>query len=201
MRITEKRFPIVAAILVALFFCTIPEAANAAPPPFDAANCMTQMQNATTRRAQDMGANSSKIYNAGELISSKTAFCWNSIIMPIWNLIGLYTTAGGVGGIFNAIGAIMWQLLITVLTSIVNSIFNAICGAALGIVGSAISFLKSLICLPLPHFNINFTVPGSYAGGFCKNGISLVNLLGALPGTRQTLPAAWGVMGINRQLH
>jgi len=194
MRITEIRFPIIAAIVAAIFLCSIPENAEAQATTFNAQNCSQQHQNAFTNTAQARTANISKIFQGGPLPSMKLVYCWNKIIVPMWNLIGTLTSAANGA---NALGAAIWGIIQTILSTIITSVINAICATAAAAMASAISWIKNLFCLPLPHFALNFAV-GGFGGRNC-NGINLLTLAASLGGARNQAPGAWGVWGLTKQ--
>jgi hypothetical protein len=200
MRITENRIPIFAAILAALVFCTISEPANAQgqqqATPFSAQTCIQNLQNSYTAKAQALTLNNYKVLSNSPLTSMKALFCWDTIIAPLRTfLMGIHSSANGTNPLGAAIGAIVMGFL----NSIITSQANQICGAVLNIVNSAFSFVKSLLCLPLPHFSgLAFNGIAGFSAGTC-NGVNLLNLAAGLNGNRAVPPGAWGMWGLNKQ--
>jgi hypothetical protein len=70
---------------------------------------------------------------------------------------------------------------------------NALCRAVVSAITAAIAQIKAALCIPVPHFGINFNL--GTAGGARCNGISL---LGPGAGINRPLtPSIWSIWGLS----
>jgi hypothetical protein len=195
MRGSDNRVPLLAAIFMALLFAAVPGPAEALSTPFGgaaaAANnctgytgvqlCQCQISNGLIKGAQDRTMNTMKIFSNASVIDAKLVYCFTSIVMPALILLGQITSAANGQ---NPIGSIIWNLIVNL---VIIPIINAVCQMVASAVQAAVSFIKSLVCIPIPHFNL--TLP-TFHGGACLfgSGVPLFNLLMMAGATRPTTP-------------
>lgn len=183
MRGSDNRVPFLAAIFMALLLAAMPGTVQAQNngSTFDASTCVQNQINSYTNKAQGVVANQAKIYNAATKPDMKLVYCWDTV-KTMFNTIGTMTSGSSL------FGSAIWQLL----QSAISSFLNSICQAVVGAIQSGINMLKSLLCIPLPHFNLGMSGMGGFSlggfgGGNC-NGVSLLSLGGNAAATRQSMP-------------
>jgi hypothetical protein len=191
MRLSFHRLPIFAALLTAFLLSAIPDNARA----LDVQTCYQNQQNALINHAQAQSVAVEKLFASSTIPEFKTVYCWDSVLLPLKQLIGEITTAAAGGaGLFDAIGAAIWAAVMNVIQQIINSV----CGVVANAVQSAISMVKSWMCLPIPSFNLSLSF-GSFSQGTC-NGVSLLDLAAGLATeTRPVTPPDWTLWGYTRQ--
>jgi hypothetical protein len=188
--VIENRF-LMAAMFMALLLSAVPVtrplAQNATT--FNATNCISAMQNAYMKGAQDKSVAGWKPLANGVLPDMKAVYCWNNILTA-WAGVSEVLTAG-LGGI--------WPVVAGIIKAIVGQVLNSVCAAVGAAVSSAMSYINSLVCLPIPSFHIGFNLGINMpAGGTCP-GVGLLQLPSVLSGVRPNVPGAWSLFGLSKQ--
>jgi hypothetical protein len=182
MRSTAMRSSLFIAAFVALFMIAVPHAAHAQAAAFDNAACMKNLQAALYKGAQDQAVVRATVFS-NVTVPRLNLTCLN-------NLMNLSMTLGTLTNPFNFI----WPLIVT---TVLQPLINAVCNVVTSAINAAVSFVKSLLCLPLPGFSgLHFNL-GNFSGGSCS-GIQLLPGLAVLTGPRAAVPGAWQIWNLNQ---
>lgn len=181
MRGTDHRLPLLTAIFMALLLAAFPASVQAASATgFDTQTCMQNQANNYTNHAQIQTTAIVKVFSNASNPDMKLVYCWDQV-KAMFNTIGTLTSGNSI------FGSIIWQ----VIQAAISSFLNQICQAVMSAISSAINMIKSMLCIPLPHFSLGglggggFSL-GSFGGGTC-NGISLLGSTSG-SGTRPASP-------------
>lgn len=201
MRGTDNRVPLLTAILVALLLAAIPGTAQAqlsfgsgpSAPTNNCNNktgvelCQCQMSNGHIQRAQGQTVANLKVFSNTNILSINYVYCWENTILPALQSIGALTS--GAGGA-SPLGSAIWAAVSSILSGLINSVCQQVASA----IRAVISYIKNLICIPIPHFNLSLGGM-SFGGGSCA-GMSLFSLLGQGT-TRPTTPSGWQLWNLS----
>ena len=202
--ITQNRTPLLIAVLIAFLFGVIPDRTHAqAPPPvgtFNTQNCYNQMQNAYTNMQQAHTISQQKVFANGPIPSFKIVYCWTTIIQPLINSITSLTTlfsGNGAASVSTWISGALSALLNRILIQLINTL----CGIVAGAVNSAIAMLKSWMCIPIPHFNMNLNLGSFMQSPHNCAGMNLLSLSGVAASGRPIVPSVFQMWNLNGQFN
>jgi hypothetical protein len=176
MRGAKKPGPLFMAAFAILLLMVTPHAARAQQTqPFDVNGCITTMQNAQMKGAQD------RLAIISNVISNTTIP--HADFTCIQNILNFMPVLGGITNPF----ALFWK---AVLAVIIQPLITQVCALVTSAINAAVSFAKSLLCIPLPGLEgIHLTMP-NFGAGRC-NGISLLPNLGVTQGSLTPPAGQW----------
>jgi hypothetical protein len=165
MRGAKRRNSLLIAAFAMLLAIAAPHAAHAqAPTPFNINTCMQNQATGVMKHAQEQLAGFSRIFNNASIPSLNTQ-CFNYLL----GLFNMFT------GDIDPTNLIIKVVMTIVLTTIIQAV-NQLCQQVMMVVQSAVTFAKSLLCLPLPGLSgVHLQLP-TFGGGHC-NGINIINAI------------------------
>jgi hypothetical protein len=156
-------------------------AANNSANP-DLTTCMQNVQAQHSKQAQDQTAAHARIFGNATVPNLNTT-CMTTLMNLALNI----------GNLTNPF-ALIWNAIVNM---IIVPLINSVCQMIMSAIQAAVSLVKSLLCLPLPHFGLSIQLP-HFGGGNCS-GLSLLPALGTTTGQRPANANYWKTWGMNPQ--